>query len=420
MSLRCSVALIGLWWASALAAHAQLPLTPSPTATAPLTVGAAVAEALSTSPALQAQRARVAGERTAAPLAGRLPNPSLSWLGEGLRRAPAPPAVLQPDHGVFVVQSIPLGGRLGAQRRLAEADVDVASTTLDAEVEAVALDVVAIFVEALRTSQSRGVLDQRLEGLDELVRIQQRRVEEGTAPSGDLGRLQAEQMRVRIAAARLDAESRRIRLALCAALGRPACDGWDVQAPPPTDATYPPADPAIIEPQVDARPTVRAALSRLEQARFAKALADASAWPSLDVTGGYKRTQFLDTGMAGLSLTLPLFDRQQAPRARADAALQAATLEVEQARRRARSQLLQAIGLAADLSRQAASVDLLAPALASQRAARSAFREGDADLLRLLDAERLVADAQLDALALTLDALQASLQSRVLLGLPLP
>ncbi|MFP5487849.1 MAG: hypothetical protein ACLGHQ_06040, partial [Acidimicrobiia bacterium] len=75
---------------------------------------------------------------------------------------------------------------------------------------------------------------------------------------------------------------------------------------------------------------------------------------------------------------------------------------------------------AADLSRQAAQVDLLAPALASQRAARSAFREGDADLVRLLDAERLVADAQLDALSLTLDALQAALQARVLLGLPLP
>jgi cobalt-zinc-cadmium efflux system outer membrane protein len=415
MPLRWVLALFCLPWTIGAVVHAQ-PSSPS----TPLTVGSAVAEALAASPALQAQRARVSGEQAAAPLAGRLPNPSISWLGEGLARRPAPPAVLQQDHGVFVVQSIPLGGRLGAERRLAEADVLVASTALDAGAEALALDVVMLFVDALRTSQSRAVLDQRLAGLDELVRIQQRRVDEGTAPSGDLGRLQAERARVRVAAARLDAEARRIRVAICAALGRPTCEGWDVQAPPSADAAPPPADPAVIEPRVDARPTVRAALSRLEQARFAKALADASVWPSLDVTGGYKRTQFLDTGMAGLSITVPLFDRQQAPRARADAALEAATLEVEQARRVARAQLLQAVGLAADLSRQAAQVDLLAPALTSQRAARSAFREGDADLVRLLDAERLVADAQLDALSLTLDALQASLQARVLLGLPLP
>ncbi len=414
MAPRRVLALLCLPW-TLVVVHGQ-PSPPSAT----LTVSAAVAEALAASPALEAQRARVAGEQAAAPLAGRLPNPSISWLGEGLRSRPQPPVVLQPDHGVFVVQSIPLGGRLGAVRRLAAADVEVAAAVADVEAEAVAIDVVSLFVELLRASQAREVLAERLEGLDELVRIQQRRVEEGTAPSGDLGRLQAERVRVRVAAARLDAEGRNVRVAFCAALARTNCEGLDLRPPPPPDVAPPPADAALIESRVDGRPSVRAALSRLEQARFAKAFADASVWPSLEVTGGYKRTQFLDTGMAGLSMTVPLFDRQQAPRARARAALDAAALEVDDARRLARARLLQAANLAGDLWQQAAQVDLLEPALASQRAARSAFREGDADLVRLLDAERLVAESRLDALALTLDALRASLQARVLLGLPLP
>ncbi len=413
MFRRYAAAFCCLPWLAAGIAHAQ----PPPAA---LTVAAAVDEALRASPALRAQRALVAGERTAAPLAGRLPNPSVSWLGEGLRPAPSPPAVLQPDHAVSVVQSIPLGGRLGAERRLADADVGVAATALDDAAEAVALDVVGLFVDLLRASQSQEVLDEHLAGLDELVRIQQRRVEEGTAPSGDLGRLQAEQLRTRLGVRRLEAESRRIRLALCAALGRTTCDGWDV-VPPAAQTTAPPADAAVLlESRLDERPAVRSALARLEQARLAKAVADASAWPSLDVTAGYKRTQALDTGMAGLSVTVPLFDRQRAPRARAEAAVQAAALDVEDARRRARSQLQQQLGLADDLARQAAENDLATPALASRHAARSAFREGELDLVRLLDAERLVADVRLDTLALTLDALQASLQSRVLLGLPLP
>ncbi len=415
MLRRCAVVLLCLPWAAPGAAHGQ----PQPSAA--LTVGAAVDEALRAAPALRAQRARVAGERTAAPLAGRLPNPSVSWLGEGLRRAPAPPAVLQPDHAVAIVQSIPLGGRLGAERRLAEAGIAVAATALDDQAEAVALDVVGLFVGLLRATRAQAVLDEHLAGLDELVRIQQRRVDEGTAPSGDLGRLQAEHLRTRLAARRLEADARRIRLALCAALGRVTCDGWDV-VPPPADegAALPPDAAALVEARVDERPAVRAALARLEQARFAKAVADASAWPSLDVTAGYKRTQDFDTGMAGLSMTVPLFDRQHAPRARAEAAVAAAALEVEDARRRARSQLLQQVGLAADLARQAADNELTSPALASQRAARSAFREGEAELVRLLDAERLVAEARLDALALSLDALEAALQGRILLGLPLP
>lgn len=414
MSRRCAIALICLACTAPLVVHAQSPATSS------LTVGAAVAEALQASPVLNAHRVRVAGERTAAPLAGRLPNPSISWLGEGLRRSPAPPATLQQDHGVFVVQSIPLGGRLGAERRLAEAGVGVAAATLEAEAETTALDVVALFVNLLRTTQSHAVLAEHLKGLDELVRIQQRRVDAGSAPSGDLGRLQAEQLRTRVAAARLDAEARRARLALCTAIARTTCDGWDVIPPTPADAAPPPIDTALIDIRVDTRPGVQTALSHLEQARLGKAVADASVWPSLDVTGGYKRTQHLDTGMAGLSMTVPLFDRQQASRVRAEAAVEAAALEVEYARRRARSQLQQLTALAGDLSRQAAGVDLMTPALASRRATRSAFREGEVDLVRLLDAERLVADAHLDTLALTLDALEASLQSRVLLGLPLP
>ncbi len=412
MSLRCLVVLIGILRAFVSVAHAQ---SPDPTL---LTVSAAVAEAHAASPALQAQRARVAGEELAAPEAGRMPNPTFAWLGQGLR-INGPPE-LQPDHGVYVVQSLPLGGRLDAQRQLAGAGVGVAATLLDQQHETVALETIALFVEMLRTTQARAVLDQRTLGLDELVRIQQRRVDEGTAPAGDLGRLQAEQVRLRIAAGRLDAEGRRVRFALCAALGRTTCDGWDVQAPPASASEPPPQDLALVDARIDERPAVRSALSRLDQARFAKAVADASVWPSLDVTAGYARTQFLDTGMAGLSMTVPLFDRQTAPRARAEAAVLAATLELEQVRRTTRTGLLQAIGLATDLSRQAGSADLLTPSLAAQRAARSAFREGSADLVRLLDAERLVADAQFDALDLTLDALQASLHTRVLLGLPLP
>lgn len=405
MLQRCAVALCCLVWATPGRVEAQS-----------LSIGEVVAEALAASPALRAQRTRAAGAQTAAPLTGRLPNPTFSWMGQGLRRNP--PTVLQPDHGVFVTQSLPLGGQRSARRRLAVADVGVADTMVDVDAEAVALDAVARAIDVVRASQSLTVLDVRRQGLDELVRIQQRRVEEGTAPLGDLSRLQAEQVRVRIATARLEADARRARVALCAALGRTTCDDLEVQAPPPSLLGVP--GDAEVDQQVDTRPSVRAAVSRLEQARMAKSVADAAVWPALDVTAGYQRTQFLDTGLAGLSMTVPLFDREHAPRARADAALAAAGFDVEQARREARAQMRQLAGIATDLAGHAGRDDLMAPALAAQRAARSAFREGDADLVRLLDAEQLVADASLDALALTLDAAQAALHTRVLLGLPLP
>ena len=401
----------------------RFPAAPS-RSPAPLTVGAAVAEAIAASPAVRAQRTRADGEQAAAPWAGRLPNPSINWLGEGLRTNP--PTLLQPDHGVFVVQSLPLGGRLGAERRLAEAEAGSASRDVDRMSEAVAVETVNRFLAAARARQLVAVLETQREGLVELVRIQQRRVDEGVAPIGDLGRLQAELARVEVQAARQGLESRRAQVALCMLLARADCDGWTPLLPDaawlagPDGVASLPADPAGTATVVDGRPHVQAALARQEAARFAKTLADASVWPSLDVTGGYKRTQFLDTGMVGLSISVPLFDRQRASRARATAAADAAAFEVDVARRDARLTITETLAQAAALARQVDAVDLASPALTAQRAARSAFREGATDLVRLLDAERLVADARTDELHLRLDALHAALQARVLLGLPLP
>jgi outer membrane protein TolC len=109
-------------------------------------------------------------------------------------------------------------------------------------------------------------------------------------------------------------------------------------------------------------------------------------------------------------------------RARAAAAVDAATFDLAQVRREARLDLMQTAGLAADLAEQARLQDqaLIAPAVAARLAARSAYREGEVDLLRLLDAERLVSDVRLDAATLDVEALGAALRARVLLGLPLP
>ena len=63
------------------------------------------------------------------------------------------------------------------------------------------------------------------------------------------------------------------------------------------------------------------------------------------------------------------------------------------------------------------SQELLEPATGVRNAALATFREGTADVLKLIDAERVFADVRRAALELRLEALNTTLEARFALGL---
>jgi cobalt-zinc-cadmium efflux system outer membrane protein len=141
-------------------------------------------------------------------------------------------------------------------------------------------------------------------------------------------------------------------------------------------------------------------------------------WPDLVAVGGYKRTAGVDTGVAGLTLTLPLFDRNGRTVALSEAERQAAEQRAIEAERRARAEMTATIAEARLLAERAATVasDVMEPAGVARRAARTSFREGAGDVLRLLDAERVFGDAQLQATDVRIEAALAMIRARVVLG----
>jgi outer membrane protein TolC len=76
------------------------------------------------------------------------------------------------------------------------------------------------------------------------------------------------------------------------------------------------------------------------------------------------------------------------------------------------------IGAARTISERArtAPEELLEPAEGVRRAARAAFREGTADVLTLIDAERVYADVRRVAIELRLDALLTTIEARFAVG----
>jgi cobalt-zinc-cadmium efflux system outer membrane protein len=189
--------------------------------------------------------------------------------------------------------------------------------------------------------------------------------------------------------------------------------GDRVRMPPPA-----PVLATDIDTAVERRADVRAAAARLEERRTAAAAERALGSTAIAAMGGYKRTGGFNTGTAGVSIDLPIGLRNTPARLRAEADVEAALLELQQARALARLDIDQALLAARVLTVQAARAtdDLVAPAETARQAARAAFREGTGDALALVDADRVHLDTQREALTLRLDAAAASIRARLALG----
>jgi outer membrane protein TolC len=163
---------------------------------------------------------------------------------------------------------------------------------------------------------------------------------------------------------------------------------------------------------------VLAATAGVERARRLSAYEQARRWPEPLLVGGYKRTQGFDTAVLGVSFVVPLFDRNDAAIAKTLAAGRSAAADRELLVYQLTNDAAALINAAHTISGRArlAPQELLAPAETVRLAARAAFREGAADVLKLIDAERVYADVRRVAIELRLDALLTTLEARFAAG----
>lgn len=216
-------------------------------------------------------------------------------------------------------------------------------------------------------------------------------------------------------------EVRRLRLAAATLRSRVAlADGASERARAEAAAWHPglPADARPVLPELPAAPSLDGADARVRAARAdlaAAELAQLATRPivaSPEVTLGWRRQDLtpgaVDGPIFGVAWSVPLFDRRQAARQNASAALAAAGARLELAERESAA------------ARNAASTNFarLAAALAEAReelgatermldGAEAAFRQGEGGLTDLLETHRSVTEAELAVLDLHEAALAA-------------
>jgi len=396
--------------------------------TPPFPIEQAVTTVLASAPQRASASALAESARVAAQQAGRLPNPAIDVHAENIVangwhwRPPADPT-LAPGLDFFAVltQPIELGGKRGARRAVAEGDAAAAAALLSQVERGLVMETVRLYLGALRAREMLKALDENRSEMAEIQRAVAARVREGYAAEADLAKYQAE-------SARLDSESVRLRIELTrnlaqleALFGRagPASglDPGQLVMPAPRAAPAGSAADLALR-AVERSPDVQAAKAREARAARALSLEQAQRVPNLDVVGGYKRTSGFDTAVLGVAMAIPLFDRNQRAIATAGGEAKAAASDRTAVEQRVAAEARAIFEASQGLAERARQVDaeLLAPAALVRLAARTSYGEGAANIVAMVDADRVYLDARREVLQVKLDALAAAFEARLLAG----
>lgn len=404
---RLSAASLLVAW-SATVASAQ-------TAAAPLTLAAALAQAREASPHLQAVRATAEGLGTAVAAFAALDNPSLEVRNENWGATSG--AALLTDTFVVVSQPLPFGGRRQATRDVLAAQSAAASQLVAPSQVTLELEVARRYVDALAAREQEEQLAAHESALSELARVIDSRVSAGATAASEGARLRAELLRVRQLRTQARVELMRRTTALAALVGDAfALEPGRLVTPSRIELPSGSTD-TLVATLVDHDPVVVEARGRLDVSRRTVAFEQAVGRLHATAVGGYKRTSGISTGVAAVVLSVPVFDTNTAAKTRAASAARVADLAVVEAERTARAEMAGLVESARLLSRAVDEAEPLDSLDVVRTAARARLRESAADVLGVVDAERLWHDTRRERDALRRDAMRAALELRIRLGL---
>lgn len=361
-----------------------------------LTLQGAVRTALESHPQISAAKHGIEAAKGLERQARLTFNPRLNLQVENVR-IPGDPFVYprETDNFAFLQQTFETAGKRGLRGDVAARQIRRNELELQVLERSIRLRVTEAWWRALAAQRSRDLLVETMSNFEQTVEYHRLRVQEGAMAEADLLRVQVEAGRFALAANEAALAAAQTRIELFREMGQATFPDVHLEGElslPRVDPQWPPLDQAAAR-----RPEIQLARATLDQATARVSLEEANARPNVDLLGGYKRGAGYDTVMAGLQVDIPLRNRNQGN-------IQAASAEVRVARANlaAAEALVEAETRAAraDFETRRVQIRDYLPKLLSQasetaRIARGAYRLGGAELLRLLDAERLRLEIEL-------------------------
>ncbi|MDT8341495.1 MAG: TolC family protein [Longimicrobiales bacterium] len=343
---------------------------------------------------LQVARSDARAALGAARQAGAFPNPIIGGTHEDLSGGAGDAS----ESYLTLSQRLEWPGTRGARARAALEQADAARARLAADSARLAFQVKEVYVRAAEAARAEAVLSQVTEVFREGARNAAARFADGDLSLYDRRRIEVEWARyeTRLAEAALEAAAARRELALLVlpeGESREVAPSEDLAGRPPS-MTLEEATATALERRRELE-AARAA-SRAAEAEFA--LARNQRLPDVTATGGYKhQSDGRDGVFLGLSVPLPVWDRNGGAVLASQARQAAAASRTALVQRQVRNDVERAVETYRSLVRRADMLSVGVPGGAQDllEIARVGYAEGDMELLQLLDAARAHLDARL-------------------------
>lgn len=307
-------------WVFVLAAAVSADAQPMPGDVPPLTLEELERRALDQNPTLRQAEAGIELARGRARQARLLPNPIVGYVGEEISPGPT---IRGGEHGVFVEQTIPLGGKLRLSRQIFEREVSQAEAVRDLQRVRIQGAVRVLFFQALAVERRVQVSDRLSQLASEAVDITRQLYNVGAADRPDVLESEIEARRAQLDLLRARNGRFAIWRRLAAVVGDPTLTPRSLAGSIELAIPELERDTALVELRARS-PEVAAARADLDRARAIVARARREPYPDLFVRGGpmYNR-ELLDIAPAGdrrpvgweasieAGITIPLFNRNQ-------------------------------------------------------------------------------------------------------------
>ena len=348
-----------------------------------LTLDQAVSKALATNPTLRAAALDVAIAEGARRQAGLLRNPELSYVREGTQRG-------NRTQTVQISQVIELGGKRAARITLAERERSLAQGNLGVARTDLRADVTTAYFDALSAQERLALAQASLDVATKAVNVAAKRV-----AAGRISPVEQDRASVVQGSARLEVQQAQSELfiavhALSAYWGETAATSQRL-AIPDLDLTPTPALHELQQ-QLDALPQLRRSRLQAEREEAQVGLDRSQRIPDVTLIAGRQKDDEIGRSQAvfGVSLPIPLFNRNQGSLQASLSRAEKARTEVEAERLRLRQSLTTAFQRA-DLSREQVRTmreDILPRAQRVFEATVTGFEAGKFSFLDVLDAQR--------------------------------
>jgi cobalt-zinc-cadmium efflux system outer membrane protein len=377
---------------------AQTPALPSAARTG-WTLEDVLAEAAKQHPLIEAARARVDAARGNRRTAGTLPNPiatygveDTSFPGQGRTR-------LDAERSAFVTFPLESLFQRRAQVDRTDADIRSAEAELALAERRMARDVARAFYRVALAQAAVTAAQENRSAVDRLIEYLRARVAQGASPEAELIRAEVErgQTATEVTLAEVDLVRARAELQPYLAAQAASLDTLAVQVSEPSapSAAMPPLEQ--FRQRASLRPELVGGRARVAAARAAVAVERRLVVREAGASFGVKRTSGISSMIAGISLSVPIVDRNRGQVDRATAERLAAEHELAWIERAVAAEVTGAYEVAQRLAAQVSELQraFLGRAEESSRITLAAYQEGAATLLQVLDATRTLAAARL-------------------------